>query len=50
MSGRANKIKNAMVTLALIALFAFTGSAFDQCEVAYVPLQNALDAMNSDAR
>ncbi len=50
MSKGAKKIKNAMVIFTLIALFAFTGSAFDQCEAQYVPLQTALDAMNSDAQ
>ncbi len=43
-----------MVIFALISLFAFTGSASAQCDpiaiITYVPLQTALDAMNSDSQ
>jgi hypothetical protein len=54
MTGRAKRIKYPMVIFTLLSLFAFAGSAFAQygpyCDHFYVPLQPALDAMNSDAQ
>ena len=54
MTGRAKRIKYSMVIFALISLVAFAGNASAQygpyCDHYYVPLQTALDAMNSDAQ
>ena len=47
---KTTKSTIALFILILTTLFTLTGSAFDQCEAQYVPLQNALDAMNSDAQ
>ncbi|MCX5903332.1 MAG: hypothetical protein NTV89_07640, partial [Proteobacteria bacterium] len=54
MTGRAKRIKYSVVVFALVSLFAFADNASAQygpyCDHYYVPLQTALDAMNSDAQ
>jgi hypothetical protein len=54
MAGKAKRVRYYMVIFALISLVVLSGNAYAQygpyCDHFYVPLQTALDAMNSDTQ